>query len=68
MNELCLIIEHMLSSSSRNPYIDQGFVVQHVQPSDHDKDINILHVEFTTPVCATHLCERQFYKWTVVDF
>jgi hypothetical protein len=23
---------------------------QHVGPSDHDKDINIYHVEFTTPM------------------
>jgi hypothetical protein len=36
-------------SSGRKPYIEQG-LFQHVDPSDHDKDINLCHVEFTTPV------------------
>jgi hypothetical protein len=32
-----------------NPYVEHGRLVPDVVPSDHDKDINLLHVNFATP-------------------
>lgn len=43
-------------------------LVQHVEHSDHDEDVNLPHVEFTTPVYVTRLRERQFYEWANMDF
>jgi hypothetical protein len=51
-----------------NPYTEQCLLVQDVEPFDHDIDTTLHHAQFSAPAYATHWCERQFYKRTVVDF
>ena len=38
----------MLLSSGRNPCVEQGPLVPDVVICDHDKDVNLPHVEFAT--------------------
>ena len=65
---MTLNIWDVLLSSGTNPYVQQSPLVPDVVPCDHDKDVNLPHVEFATPAYVTRRCERQFYEWTVVDF
>jgi len=52
-------------SSSTNPCIEKGLLVQSFEPSGR-KDVNLPQEEFTAPEQLTHLYDRQSYEWTAV--
>jgi len=58
----------MLLSSGCYPHIEQDLLIEDVEHSNLDKVVNHLYVESAMPACMTRRCERNFYKWTVVDF
>jgi len=49
MNTRYLIIQHMLISNGRNPYIEQGLWFKMLTRLIMISNINLCHVEFTTP-------------------